>query len=56
MAVVLLGARSDNRIGTSSDTKPTAGIAIGSFLLETDTGIWWTYTGSTWVQYPYIMR
>lgn len=38
-------------LGLSTDTKPTDYLA-GTEFLETDTGVRWVFTGTTWV--PYI--
>jgi len=41
-------------IGLSTDTKPTAGIPVGSTFFETDTGSAYAYDGTNWVlrNYP----
>lgn len=36
--------------GLSSDTKPTTGVNEGSKFFETDTGLSYTYDGSSWVE------
>lgn len=45
-------SQSQDYIGLSSDTKPTAGMAPGIQFYETDTGATYIYTGSAWVLKP----
>lgn len=37
-------------IGESTDTKPTAGLQLGTEFFESDTGSTYIYTGTAWAE------
>lgn len=39
--------------GLAADTKPTAGVAVGSKFVETDTLKAFVWTGGAWIRDPY---
>ena len=53
MAVTLVAATGAVQcyFGVAADTKPTTGVQTCALFFETDTGAWWTYTGSVWAHY-----